>query len=392
MNETSLRIAFCHYSADVGGGSDRCLLDLVTHLRHLNVTPLMILRRGDPLAARYLDLGIDVRQLDLVPPRRALDPIKLLKFSTAFVPSILQMARILSNWKPHLVHVNTITNLQGACAARLARRPLVWHIREIGKGSWLDRTFIRTVRSLASHVVAVSPAVLNTLTGCHGKADMVFDGIDLSEYDPPPQPASLRTDFGIPLDTPLLAVVGRLEPWKGQHVVLEALPRVLKAYPRARLAIVGGPAVNKPEYADLLRTRCRELQLGRHVVFTGPVTNIPQWMAAADILVLPSVTPEPFGRTVIEAMAASKPVVATAAGGPLSTVVDGYTGRLVPPEDPASLAQQLIDLLARPEEAKRMGERGRLRAMDQFNLTRHVQAMRSLFQRVHQSANSNCTP
>lgn len=373
-----IRITFCHYTADIYGGSDRCLFDLVTHLPKSRFQPAMILRNEDPLVPEYEKAGIPVATLRLVPPRRALEIGKLLKFLVYFWPSVFQIIRALGRFRADIVHVNTIYNLQSALAARLTRRPLAWHIRELSEG-FIYNGFIMMVRLLASHVVVTSRAVEATMTKCGDRVLMIPDGIDLSDYANTQESASLRDEFNALNGEPIIATVGRLEHWKGQHILIEAIPKVLKSYPEARFLIVGGPAMNKPEYAEDLKKRCRALQIEKNVIFTGIRDDIPDILATVDALVLPTCTAEPWGRTVVEAMAAGCPVVATAAGGPLDTMVDGATGWLVPPNDKDALAGKICALLGNPDESRAMGEAGKKRAVDHFSLDRHVDNMSSLF-------------
>lgn len=371
--QAPLRVAFCHYTSDVGGGSDRSLLDLVTHLDREHFSPFMILRSGDPLSSIYRDAGCTVAEIPFVPPRKALDLGKLAEFFFWYLPHVYRVARLLRRWKIDVVHVNTINNLQGPVAARLAGRPLVWHVRELAGEGRIGKTMRGLVARLAHSAVANSEAVARSLSACGNRVHTVYNGIDLSEY-PDPDCTSSRE--------PLIACVGRLEPWKGQHVLVEALPAVFTAHPEAQVWFVGGAAVNKPEYLPALEQRCRELGIENRVSFTGPRTDIPEILRRAAMLVLPSVEPEPFGRTLVEAMAAGCPPVATAAGGPLEIIENGVTGILVQPGDPDSLAEALIHLLDEPAQARQLGKFGRNTAVEQFSLDRMVGEMSSLLNEV----------
>jgi len=143
---------------------------------------------------------------------------------------------------------------------------------------------------------------------------------------------------------------------------------------------VGAPAANKPEYERRLRARCMELGIEDNVLFTGIRRDIPDILAASSVLVLPSVTPEPFGLTVVEAMAAGCPVVATAAGGPLESVLDGETGWLVPPNDSEAIAERVCRVLEHPRDAEEMGRRGRERARKYFAVERYAHEMAALLE------------
>jgi glycosyltransferase involved in cell wall biosynthesis len=369
---------FCHFTADVHGGSDRCLLDLVLALPRDRVAAKLVLRRGDPLAGRYRAAGLEVVEMPLVPPRRALAPGKLLRFAGNLLAGAWRIRNIAREWDAAVVHVNTSYNLQGLLGGWLAGRPVVAHVRELGE-AWLDRLIRAVIRHVATRIVAISRAVERQIGARRGQCVQIHDGIDLSEYEGLPGKAEARAQVGISPERKLVLCVGRLEPWKGQHVLVAAAPRILAACPACEIWIVGGPAVNKPEYEKRCRARAAALGVAERVRFTGVRQDIPLLMAAADVLVLPTCTAEPFGRTVVEAMAAGCPVVATAAGGPLDTVADGF---LVAPDDAEALAEKVTAILNDAVLAARFGAAGRIRARTLFSLERHVERMTTLLEAV----------
>lgn len=373
MAEPPLRIAFCHFTSDVGGGSDRSLFDLVTHLDRDAFTPFMILRSGDPLAVLYREAGCTVAEIPFVPPRKALDARKLAGFFVWYVPHVLKATGLLRRWKIDVIHVNTINNLQGPVAARLAGCALVWHVRELAGDGSIGRAMRGLVARLAHVAVANSKAVAESLAACGDRVHTVYNGIDFSAY---PEP-----DCTLPRE-PLIVCVGRLEPWKGQHVLVETLPAIFAAHPDATAWFVGGAAVNKAEYLPALQARCAQLGIADRVTFTGPRDDVPAILRRATLLVLPSVEPEPFGRTVVEAMAAGCPPIATAAGGPLEIIEDGRSGLLVPPGDAGALADAVNGLLADPARTRTLGAAGRERVAAQFSMVRMVEEMSRLLLRA----------
>ena len=133
--DSRTRVMFCHYTADVCGGSDRSVFDLATHLPEDRFRVGCVLKTGDPMAEAYREAGVEVSQVRLVHPRRALEWRKQAQFFAAYWPSVFQVARAIRRFRADVVHVNTINNLQGPMAARLAGRPLVWHVRELEKGA-----------------------------------------------------------------------------------------------------------------------------------------------------------------------------------------------------------------------------------------------------------------
>mgnify|MGYP005863380837 CR=1 FL=1 len=209
---------------------------------------------------------------------------------------------------------------------------------------------------------------------------MIPNGIDLAYFSAAGGGAGARMAHGIPADAPVALVLGRLEPWKGQRVFIEAVPGMLARCPEAWFLVVGGEAVNKPGYRATLEARCAALKVGERVVFVDAVEDARDYLAAADVLVAPSVSPEPFGRTLAEAMAAGVAVVATRAGGPLDIVVEGETGLLAVPGDAASLAEAVGGLLSNRERASAMGAAGAARARERYGIDRLVREMVEVFE------------
>jgi glycosyltransferase involved in cell wall biosynthesis len=384
-----LRVAFCHFTADVNGGADICLYNMVKHLPRDRFEPVLILKKGDVMADDYRALNAEVLQFNFTPPRRALEFRKLAKYFVSFCPSLIQTALALRSVHADIVHVNTLYNLQSAFAAKVAGLPLVWHVREMGSDSAPARVMLQFVGAFATRCIAISKAVAGTVPNCDDRLRVVYDGIELDRFQGPFDDARTRASLGVPADVPLVTTVGRIEPWKGQHVLVEAIPGILAECPDARILIVGGPAVNKPEYERGLRERCESLGVAKSVIFTGVRKDIPEIMAASAVIILPSATPEPYGLTVIEAMAAGCPVIATAAGGPLESLADGETGWLVPPKDSTAIAERVTALLKTPGERDRIGAKGRERARTLFDVKRSVSEMADLFEEVARERRGN---
>ena len=168
---------------------------------------------------------------------------------------------------------------------------------------------------------------------------VVHPGIDLGRFDPgqlPPREV-VREELGLPAGAPLVGFFGRLQRWKGVGVLVEAMPRVLQTIPDARCVIVGGRHDLEAGYPEHLQDRIAVLGLERHVTMAGFQTDVARWMHAMDVIALPSDN-EPFGITVVEAMAMGKPVIAGDSGGPKEIITTGVNGVLVAHDDEQALA------------------------------------------------------
>jgi glycosyltransferase involved in cell wall biosynthesis len=270
--------------------------------------------------------------------------------------------------------------------ARRSRIPIIWSCHDTnpkvltfcnrGLGEYLDR------------VLAVSKHVESTLLeaglACPDKITVLYNGLDIKGWDKQlaGKPTTLREELGIPPAQPVVGLVGRLDPIKGQLTLLRAAALVAQVRPDALFLLVGltRPASRFARFASYYQEILAQLRspvLRGRVLWTGWRNRMPPVMAALDILVQPS-TRETFGRTLVEAMATRKPVIASRVGGMPEVVVDQETGLLVPKEDAQSLAAAIITLLEDPPRARQMGEAGRRRVERLFSLERRVTAVASI--------------
>ena len=191
-----------------------------------------------------------------------------------------------------------------------------------------DQEELRRLTGSIDHLIVVSNAIDRKVVAegrTNAPRSLIYNGIDLVRYDHQEPCCTLRDEYGMEPTSPIVGVVGRLELEKGHPTLLEAWPLVLEACPSAYLLIVG-----EGSRLDALHTIAREQGIERHVVFTGRRDDIPAVTAAFDVAVLPSYR-EAQGLTILEAMALSRPVVASNVGGIPEMIEDGVTGLLVRP-------------------------------------------------------------
>jgi glycosyltransferase involved in cell wall biosynthesis len=208
--------------------------------------------------------------------------------------------------------------------------------------------------------------------------------------------ADARKELGLRENELVVAHLGRLVRWKGQDVFIRALARAAQAIPSARGLIVGAwhAEDEKPGLLGGGESYYRELsalaeQLGAPVTFTGFLRDPGKVYAAADVVAHTSTAPEPFGRTVIEAMMAERPVVAANAGALPEIVVDGATGILTPPGDDAALADALVSLLSSDARRAQMGSAARQRAQAEYTLDKMTRRMEQFYRLTAQSKIEN---
>jgi len=213
------------------------------------------------------------------------------------------------------------------------------------------------------------------------RIDLVHNFIDLERFpaDLDGQREPLRQRLGVDEGTPLLIAVGDIMPRKGQIHLLEALSVLRRDLPDARLLLVG-PS-NHDVYYEQTRRRAEELRLEEAVVWLGPRGDVPQLLAAADLYVLASIE-ESFPLSILEAMAAGLPVVATDVGGVAECVAHGENGLLVPPRQPEALAEAVHAVLTDRLRGQQFGWVGRRRVLREFSPESQAPKLEAVFQRA----------
>lgn len=260
-----------------------------------------------------------------------------------------------------------------AIAAWMAKRPLIWHLHDIISSAHFGAGQRRLQVSLAnrfSHLVLVpSHAASSAFIAEGGRAELTCVVPNGLAFDAP-EPAGVaeRGDLGVP-KAPVIGVFSRLAPWKGQHVVLRAVARLRNV----RCIVVGAAMFGEQAYEESLHKLAEELGISDRVVFFGHRSDVPRLMCAVDIVIHPSVEPEPFGRTLIEAMLVGRPVIATDAGASTEILAGGSMGALVQPGNDQDLADAVVRVLTEGAARKDQLKEARHRAQSLYD----VEIMRS---------------
>lgn len=246
--------------------------------------------------------------------------------------------------------------------------------------SHLRRFMYCLSEKLTDRTIAVSQPVRDLLCRQLGFAQettvLILNGVDTETLAQPREPPQLRSELGLAASDRVITCVGRLVTDKGQRFLVEAMSEVVRHYPSAILVLLGdGPS------GEELKTLTRELQLESYVRFAGERTDVPAILAMTEIFVLPSLA-EGIPLAVIEAMAAGKPVVATAVPGNVDVIEDDRFGRLVPSKDAGALARAICALLAEPIQAEEMARRAQARVRERFNIKRTLAATEHLYDQV----------
>jgi len=377
MSRTPIPVLYFTNSI-VRGGAEEHILTLLRKLDRSVFRPLLVC---PPECAEMLrpDLPGDVLVVSL-------------KYEFPYqINRARRLARILSDYRVGILHSHLFgSSLAASPVGRLSGVPVIVetpHLREAWRHGLIKGSYFvdRAVGRCVGHYVAVSEANARYLIEEKGlparKVHVIHNGCDLKKYDPERRaPQGMKDSLGFAEDDPIIVALGRLEPQKGHRILLEAHARVVREVPRARLVCVGTGAL-----AQELQNQARHLQIENEVRFVGYQSNIADWLALADISVLPSLF-EGLPLVAIESLAAQRPMVATAVDGTTEVVINERTGLTVPPENVPALADALVRLLRQPELGYQLARAGRQWVLEHFDQEQQIRKTQELYLRAWETS------
>jgi glycosyltransferase involved in cell wall biosynthesis len=358
MAEKRFRVVYLDHVAQMSGG-EIALLRLLPHLTRVDAH--VILGEDGPLADRMRASGVAVEILPLAPRVRTLRKDRVLSPRRLPIGAMVsaglysvRLAKRLREIKPDLVHSNSLkSGVYGSVAARLAGVPLVWHVRDRIARDYLPPGAVWLIRAMtryfAAEVIVNSASTMQTLR--RDSEPAIIHSVLPEVLDP--QPVSpVRSNSP---ERPTFGMIGRVAPWKGQHVFLEAFAR---AFPdgQEQAAFVGRAMFGEDAYEEQLHRLAARLGVADRVEFRGFRENVWAELSGFVVVVHASITDEPFGQVIIEAQAAGKPIVASNGGGPAELITDGVDGRLFEPGDIDGLSAILRELATDPAQRQRLSQ------------------------------------
>ena len=353
-----------HTSAWSGG--EIALLRLIGALDQRAITPILVCAEDGRLAEEARRLGVRT----LVEPlsgsirdrrRGQLRSLAILTLVPGLVGYAWRLAGLARKAGIDVIHTNSLKAfVYGVLAGRLAGLPVVAHLHDdleqlrVGPLGAVVRLLFRR---LPEAVVGCSAHVLAAARAEPARSRVVYAGVPGDEVadrtTPRPRP-------------PVVGMVARIAPWKGQHLFLQAAAQVAARHPDVRFRIIGAPMFGEEDYLRELERLAADGALAGRVEFSGFVADPRAVYDKLTVAVAASVAPEPFGNVIIEAMARGLPVVAPAEGGPAEILTDGVDGLLVPPRDPAALAAAILRLLESPRSAAALADQALRTAVTRF--------------------------
>lgn len=355
-------LTILHTESSLGwGGQENRTLHECIGMKRLGARPIILCKPGSKLGERAAGAGIEVR----VHPMR----------SNRDISALLYAMKVIKDDSVDVVNTHSgDDSFICAIAGRLSsRKPVIVRTRHLA----LPITSKTTYSLFPHRVVTVSESVRSYLVDevgiPGGKVTAVATGVDLARFDPDSVPDTLRSELGAGPATLIVGTVAILRRKKGHHVLLAAIPEIIRECGDVLFVFAGdGPQ------RENIEERVKELGIGESVRLLGLRKDVPAVLKGIDIFVLPTLQ-EALGTSILEASAMRKPVVGTAVGGVPEAIRDNVTGLLVAPEDAKGLANAIIRLLKDGGLRKRMGDDGRLMVEAGYSTEKMVEKMHKVY-------------
>ena len=364
------------------GGGQRSLLLLLDLLDKARFTPFVGCLGDSAFAAEVEKTTANVIPLSLPAAHNKTDKVKRFTVRDLLedfrqLRVIIELHRAVNRHAIDLIHANSLSvALLGGIVARINRIPILMHKRYATSYGILDKLCER----LLHRVILVSEATRWDFAPLE-KQTLIYNGVDLDAFQASLEEVEmLRAELfsDDPEAAALVGVVTRITPEKGIHVLVSAIAE-LKEKANVKLLVVGGPYFQKDiDYMEALKQAVADLDIKDSVIFTGFLSDTRIVTSLLDIVLVPSIIPEACPRTIIEAMAVGKPVIATPLGGS-KELVTPETGILVPPEDASAVANAIATLVADRERLTAMGNAARDRAVQLFSSHKNTTSTEAVY-------------
>jgi glycosyltransferase involved in cell wall biosynthesis len=353
---TQLSVLLVHASAELYG-SDRACLTIASAAVAAGLDTHVVVPREGPLVMQLEAAGAHIHVLDPLILRRAdLRGLQALRTIAGWPSTILALRRLSRQFRFDLVHSNCAPTIGGALLAHWWNVPHVWHVHEIFEDQRAARIVFERLLVHADVVITASQSILDQFQSStlRDRCQVIYTGGEI--------PAEIISKYPLNGSPAELICVGRLNHWKGQNFLIHAVSILRDRGIDVTLKLVGDVFAAQHHFRRQLEELVTNLQLTASVSFLGERRDALQLMANADVVVVPSSLPEPFGIVVIEAMALGRPVIATNAGGPSEIITHGHDGLLVTPRNATALADAIDQLIHNPDNARSLGSNAKLTA------------------------------
>lgn len=362
------RILFLFNTGDVIGGGELSFFDLLANLDKERYEPFIVCPYSGTLVQKLEKNQYSVKIIEM-PSIRKLNVFKI-------ISGIKHLSKWIQQNQIKLIHANgSRCALYAVLAAKIAKVPIIWHVRILDKDPWLDPILSK----LSNLIIVNSNAVKKRFAKskkAFSKTVVIYNGIDFKKLYSSSLSIDLRKDLSISSHDPVIGMIGRTDLYKDHETLLYSVKEVIKSIPKTKLLLIG----DGEKYSQIKKLS-EELNISKSVYFLGVRDNIVDFYKALDVFVLSSKS-EGFGRVLVEAMAIKRPVIGTNIGGIPEIIENNVSGILVPKNEPNELAQAILNLIQNPKFAKRLAYQAEKQVHERFCIDTHVKNVQQIYDSI----------
>lgn len=369
-------------------GADKALLELIDNFP-TDFNPIVVLENEGPLKDILLKKGIKVIKCPVMKLHKSIFTFSgLFALFIDFFKGLYILRKETKSITIDVVHSNAISVLIGAFYSFFFNKKHLWHVHEIIEHPKAIANFYpKLVSFFSDKIVFNSQASYNQFLkikpGISFKSEVVYNGQNrLQPTSTLEEIEDIKKIAFKAQNKTIIGLVGRINKWKGQDILLDAFKNLHERHPNAHLVFVGSTPPGQDFYLTRLEQRIEAYKLEASVTVIDFQTDIWSIYDAIDISVVPSIEPEPFGLVATEAMLSFNPVIASNHGGLSEIVVDNETGLLIEPRNQKDLESKIEILLNQPQLAKNMGMAGNKRVKEFFSTSRYVNAFGRIYRAI----------
>lgn len=358
-----------HGSSDLYGAS-RSIVRSAVVLKEEGHEVILVLPRSGELEtyAQNYQIEVYISRLAVI-RRKYLSFIGLFNRLRSLIISLRSLNAVVRQREIDVIYTNTTVVLVGAILALITRKPHIWHVREIfDKPLILKRAITALMKASGSIVLCVSEKVKECWWPGkkNDKVHLLYNGIDLRKYDN--LDLNPLDELGIVNGTVVLGMIGRVNLIKGHEYFLDIAEYLIHRYDNLHFVLIGDPFEGYEYLEERIKSRIDRVPLKGKCSYLGYREDIPALLNSIDIFVLPSIMPDSLPTVIIEAMASSKPVVATNLGGAIEMLKPYNHGKLIPINDAEISAEILSDFIESKDYRIEAGLEGKRLAQERFSL------------------------
>jgi glycosyltransferase involved in cell wall biosynthesis len=369
------------------GGPGKSLFYILKYLDRSKLNPYVLIPEDDVFSndlkkeGIYENIIIDKRfPENLMRPRLGFkwgsdDSSSRYKFYLSILINILDLISlvftsrsIIKTNKIELIYCNgTVAKIAGAFIGLVNRKPVIWHVRNIQlKAPMIFMMNMLSLLPVIKKIICVSIPTASQFKYSYSKTVVINNGVDINDFNSKKIKPELRKEYQIKAEEIIIGTTGRIVPRKKYEILID-IANILRTqnkdiFKKIKFVIVGNtPYYFRIDQLEVLKDLVKKNELSENIIFTGYRDDIRSYLKDFDIFVLTSDYPDPFPRSVIEAMALSKPVIGFNIGGITESVVNGTSGYLCSPGDNKEMAARILELLRSKNKRVQMGREGRKR-------------------------------